>query len=163
MMSLWDVLKEIWKSPALYPHLINSFLKLANSRLAVVIEGSECVASWAEGVALMLRVLLGEPCPILSEKLEPPCLSLRESILNCICSHRPYWRCLQLRDTYAIDELNTTKPQMNLHKIKRLCIKKPPLEQFSTQVLVPHDLIEKDCLKLNCYRIAYVFVMFMTS
>uniref|UniRef100_A0A1B0FCJ5 Histone deacetylase n=1 Tax=Glossina morsitans morsitans TaxID=37546 RepID=A0A1B0FCJ5_GLOMM len=136
-------------TPALYPHLINSLLQLANSRLAVILEGGECVPSRAEGVALMLRALLGEPCPILLEKLEPPCLSLQESILNCICSHRPYWRCLQLQDTYTIDELNTTNPQMNLHKIKRLCIKKPLLEQFSTHGLVPHGLTEKDCLRLQ--------------
>uniref|UniRef100_A0A1A9VF79 Histone deacetylase n=1 Tax=Glossina austeni TaxID=7395 RepID=A0A1A9VF79_GLOAU len=130
-------------TPALYPHLINSLLKLAKSRLAVVLEGGECAAFRAEGVALMLRALLGEPCPILLEKLEPPCLSLQESILNCICSHRPYWRCLQLQDTYTIDELNATNPQTNLHKIK------PMLEQFLTHTLLPHELIEKNCLRLQ--------------
>ncbi|XP_037882167.1 histone deacetylase 6-like [Glossina fuscipes] len=136
-------------TPAVYPHLISSLLKLANSRLAVVLEGGECTASRIEGVALTLSALLGEPCPILLEKLDPPSLTLQESILNCICSHRPYWRCLQLQDTYTIDALNTTNLQMNLHKIKRICIKKPLLEQFSTQGIVPREIIEKNCLRLQ--------------
>uniref|UniRef100_A0A1B0FAE5 Protein deacetylase HDAC6 n=1 Tax=Glossina morsitans morsitans TaxID=37546 RepID=A0A1B0FAE5_GLOMM len=144
---------EMEVTPAFYPHLINSLLKLANSRLAVVLEGGYCLDSLAEGAALTLRALLGEPCPMLVEKLQPPCSSVQESILNCIYAHRPYWKCLQLQDTYTMEELNNVNPQLNLHKINRIFIGGPPLpERFPTRgtaTVLPPEIVEKNCLRLQ--------------
>ncbi|XP_017852625.1 histone deacetylase 6 isoform X2 [Drosophila busckii] len=95
---------EMEVTPACYPHLLNPLLQLANGRVAVVLEGGYCVESLEEGAALTLRALLGDPCPPLVERLELPSEELREALLNSICVHRPYWRCLQLQQTYGPEE-----------------------------------------------------------
>ncbi|KAM7349007.1 histone deacetylase 6 isoform 4-T4 [Cochliomyia hominivorax] len=167
---------EMEVTPAFYPHLINPLIKLANSRLAVVLEGGYCLDSLAEGAALTLRALLGEPCPLLVEKLQPPSLSIQESILNCIYSHRPYWKCLQVQDTYTMEDLNNVNPQPNLHKVSRLFIGGDPLpERFPTRGTgpkIPLDVIEHNSLRLKRLkeetklfsphvRVCYVYDEFM--
>ncbi|XP_023297064.2 histone deacetylase 6 isoform X1 [Lucilia cuprina] len=167
---------EMEVTPAFYPHLINPLIKLANSRLAVVLEGGYCLDSLAEGAALTLRALLGEPCPLLVEKLQPPCPSIQESILNCIYSHRPYWKCLQVQDTYTMEDLNNVNPQPNLHKVSRLFIGGAPLpERFPTRGTgpkIPLDVIERNALRLKTLkeetklfspqvRVCYVYDEFM--
>lgn len=59
-------------TPACYAHLLSSLLSLASGRVAVVLEGGYCLESLAEGAALTLRTLLGDPCPKM-EPLEAPC------------------------------------------------------------------------------------------
>lgn len=59
-------------TPACYSHLLSPLLSLASGRVAVVLEGGYCLESLAEGAALTLRTLLGDPCPIM-EVLEAPC------------------------------------------------------------------------------------------
>lgn len=59
-------------TPACYSHLLSSLMSLANGRVAVVLEGGYCLDSLAEGAALSLKTLLGDPCPIM-EPLEAPC------------------------------------------------------------------------------------------
>lgn len=59
-------------TPACYSHLLSPLLSLANGRVAVVLEGGYCLESLAEGAALTLKTLLGDPCPNM-EPLEPPC------------------------------------------------------------------------------------------
>lgn len=111
---------EMEVTPACYPHLINPLLQLANGRIAVILEGGYCLESLAEGAALTLRALLGDPCPILVEKIEPPCDLMQEAILNCIYTHRAYWKCLQVQDTYTIEELNNFLPvQFNMHQVSQ--------------------------------------------
>ena len=58
-------------TPACYAHLLSPLMALAQGRMAVVLEGGYCLESLAEGAALTLRALLGDPCPIL-EPLSPP-------------------------------------------------------------------------------------------
>lgn len=58
-------------TPACYAHLLSPLMALAQGRMAVVLEGGYCLESLAEGAALTLRALLGDPCPIL-EPLLPP-------------------------------------------------------------------------------------------
>lgn len=111
---------EMEVTPACYPHLINPLLQLANGRVAVILEGGYCLESLAEGAALTLRSLLGDPCPVLVEKVEPPCDLMQEAILNCIYTHRAYWKCLQVQDTYTIEEFNNILPvQSNMHQVSR--------------------------------------------
>lgn len=58
-------------SPALYAHLTHMLLSLANGKVCVLLEGGYCLRSLAEGAALTLRSLLGDPCPQL-ETLDMP-------------------------------------------------------------------------------------------
>lgn len=124
-------------TPAFYPHLLNPLLALAQGRVAVVLEGGYCLESLAEGAALTLRTLLGDPCPKL-QNLDPPSDSIQESILNCINSHRPYWKCLQIQKTYTLEELNNVNPQPNLHKVIQTFKGGAPLsERFETRDFYP--------------------------
>lgn len=59
-------------TPAFYSHLLNPLMALACGKVAVILEGGYCLESLAEGAALTLRALLGDPCPIV-KPLEPPC------------------------------------------------------------------------------------------
>lgn len=58
-------------TPACYAHLVSPLMPLAHGRIAVVLEGGYCLESLAEGAAITLKTLLGDPCPRL-EPLEPP-------------------------------------------------------------------------------------------
>lgn len=104
-------------TPAFYCHLLSPLMSLAKGKVAVVLEGGYCLTSLAEGAALTLRTLLGDPCPILAEKITPPCDSIQQTILNCIHAHRPFWKNLQLNDTYGLEELNNVNPQPNFHQV----------------------------------------------
>ncbi|XP_037936783.1 histone deacetylase 6 isoform X2 [Teleopsis dalmanni] len=140
---------EMEVTPACYAHLLNTLSKLAQSRLAVILEGGYCLESLAEGAALTLRTLLGDPCPVLVEKLDPPSEIIQETILNCIYAHRPYWRCLQAQSTYTVEELNNVNPQNNLHKISRVFVGGPPLpERFPTRGTAPVQKLE-DILRIQ--------------
>nr|CAD7586765.1 unnamed protein product [Timema genevievae] len=93
-------------TPACYSHLLWSLLQLSGGKVAVVLEGGYCLSSLAEGAALTLRVLLGDPCPILT-KVDPPCASIVKTILNVIYAHREFWHCLvflKLRDLNSQEE-----------------------------------------------------------
>lgn len=70
-------------TPACYAHLLSSLLTFASGRVAVVLEGGYCLESLAEGAALTLRTLLGDPCPIM-KPLDVPCerFELELSIRN---------------------------------------------------------------------------------
>jgi histone deacetylase 6 len=59
-------------TPACYSHLLSPLMSLACGRVAVVLEGGYCLDSLAEGAALTLKTLLGDPCPTM-EPLEAPC------------------------------------------------------------------------------------------
>lgn len=103
-------------TPACYSHLISLLSSLANGKIAVVLEGGYCLQSLAEGAALTLKTLLGDPCPTLIEPLESPSTSITETILNCIYSLRPYWKSLRVNATY--DECDTLMGKQNhLHQV----------------------------------------------
>ncbi|KAL6951784.1 Histone deacetylase domain, partial [Sarracenia purpurea var. burkii] len=57
--------------PACYAHFVNSLKALANGKLAVVLEGGYFLKSLAEGAALTLRALLGDPCPNIDPTNKP--------------------------------------------------------------------------------------------
>lgn len=58
-------------TPAGYAHLVSPLMTLANGKVAIVLEGGYCLDSLAEGAALTLRTLLGDPCPLLDSLPEP--------------------------------------------------------------------------------------------
>ncbi|KAG8322780.1 polyubiquitinated misfolded protein transport [Homalodisca vitripennis] len=90
---------EMAVTPACYAHLISSLMALASGKVAVILEGGYCLRSLAEGAALTLRALLGDPCPNLPP-LSAPCPSIQTTILNCIYSHRQFWQCFQWQGSY---------------------------------------------------------------
>lgn len=102
-------------TPAFYAHLTHSLMGLADGKLAVVLEGGYCVESLAEGAALTLRTLLGDPCPVLVDPLEKPSDSIQKSILNCIHVHKAFWKCLNVQDTYSSDEFTE-----NIHEFHQV-------------------------------------------
>ena len=93
-------------TPTGYAHLVSPLLSLANGKVAVVLEGGYCVESLSEGAAITLKTLLGDPCPTLTESLPEPCDEVRDVILNCIHSHRPFWKSLRVHETYEEVELD---------------------------------------------------------
>jgi len=58
-------------TPQCCPHLLWPLLGLASGKVAVVLEGGYCIQSLAEGAALTLRALLGDPCPIIPKTIQP--------------------------------------------------------------------------------------------
>ncbi|KAL5017176.1 hypothetical protein ScPMuIL_006765 [Solemya velum] len=92
--ALGDYKGEMKVSPAVFAHFTHMLSGLAEGRVCVALEGGYCLKSLSEGVALTLRSLLGDPCPMLPEMGEP-CYSVCESIANVIKVLRPYWKCFQ--------------------------------------------------------------------
>lgn len=125
-------------TPACYPHLLSPLLTLADAKIAVVLEGGYCLQSLSEGAALTLKTLLGDPCPLLVEPVLPPCDSMVETILNCIHSHRSYWKCLQTNSTYDLEDLNNINPQPDMHKVVQMYKwTEPTPERFPTREWYP--------------------------
>lgn len=131
-------------TPAAYAHLVAPLMSLAGGRVAVILEGGYCLQSLAEGASLTLRALLGDPSPLLVEPITAPCDSMRETILNCVSAHRPYWKSLQSIGTYDLDELNNVIPQPDLHKVVQTFNWTEPLpERFPTRSWYPVHTADK--------------------
>ncbi|XP_015367992.1 PREDICTED: histone deacetylase 6-like, partial [Diuraphis noxia] len=62
---------EMEVTPACYAHLVHSLMGFACGRVAVLLEGGYCLKSLAEGAALTLKSLLGDPCPSLDMTSNP--------------------------------------------------------------------------------------------
>uniref|UniRef100_A0A2S2P6Q3 Histone deacetylase 6 n=1 Tax=Schizaphis graminum TaxID=13262 RepID=A0A2S2P6Q3_SCHGA len=86
---------EMEVTPACYAHLVHSLMGFACGRVAVLLEGGYCLKSLAEGAALTLKSLLGDPCPLL-DMTSNPCNSIVQTIQNVIFAHQKYWKCFQV-------------------------------------------------------------------
>ncbi|XP_064607029.1 histone deacetylase 6-like [Liolophura sinensis] len=110
---------EMEVTPACFPHLLHMVSSLAEGRVCVVLEGGYCLKSLSESVALTVRGLLGDPCPVIG-KQEEPSQSITESILNVIKGVQPYWKCFQYQqgdsfsDTCPYPEVNTWPPKQGI-------------------------------------------------
>ncbi|KAK6627559.1 hypothetical protein RUM44_010037 [Polyplax serrata] len=89
-------------SPACFAHLLTPLMGLAEGKVAVILEGGYCMKSLAEGAALTLRCLLGDPAPSLLD-FSSPCDSIVDSILNVIYVQKPYWQCFQNQDVFEVE------------------------------------------------------------
>ncbi|XP_045164142.2 histone deacetylase 6-like isoform X1 [Mercenaria mercenaria] len=94
---------EMMVTPAAYAHFIHMLSSLAEGRVCAVLEGGYNIKSLSEGVALSVRSLLGDPCPMLKPTTEPSD-SVTESILNVIKCLSPYWTCLCYQSRLDEDE-----------------------------------------------------------
>ncbi|XP_012058675.1 PREDICTED: LOW QUALITY PROTEIN: histone deacetylase 6 [Atta cephalotes] len=122
---------EMLITPACYSHLLSSLLSLANGKVAVVLEGGYCLKSLAEGAALTLRTLLGDPCPVL-QTLDLPSLSIRDTILNVIYSHKPYWKCYQYQDTHSINSVAHSKEEIGNRHVVMMTFNIDDIKRTST-------------------------------
>lgn len=70
--------------------------------------------------------------------------SMVESILNCIYSHRKYWKCLQIHKTYELEELKS-KTAKYLHVVQQKFIGsgEPIPERFETRNCYPVQSSER--------------------
>ncbi|XP_042878465.1 histone deacetylase 6-like isoform X3 [Penaeus japonicus] len=102
--AVGDEKGEMEITPAFYAHLTSSLMALANGRVAVIFEGGYCLESLAEGAALTLSALMGDPCPKLVDPITKPSLSICESLLNLIYVQRPYWKCFQYQGSFSVHE-----------------------------------------------------------
>lgn len=59
--------------------------------------------------------------------------------MNCIYTHKPYWKCLQVYGTYAVDEVKSTRSKVKLHKVEQKFIGsgEPPREKYETRDCYP--------------------------
>ncbi|XP_020290831.1 histone deacetylase 6 isoform X2 [Pseudomyrmex gracilis] len=161
--AVGDEKGEMLVTPACYAHLLSSLLSLAAGRVAVILEGGYCLKSLAEGAALTLRTLLGDPCPIL-QSLELPSSSIRDTILNVIYAHKPYWKCYQYQDTYSINSITHDKEEITNRHVVRVTYKSNEikLDKYETRNCYPvktkeaADIIEKQLNELiqftNLYK-----------
>ena len=92
---------EMELSPVIYGHFISSLMSLASGKVAAVLEGGYFVESLAEGVAMTMRALLGEPSFSLGQ-LGAPKKTTRESVLNVLSAARSRWTMLRVQDEYSI-------------------------------------------------------------
>jgi len=99
---------EMEITPACYSHFTSSLMGLASGRVAVVLEGGYCLKSLAEGAALTLRTLLGDPCPLI-DPLSAPSRSVQESILSVTYALRKQWKSLQHLATFRAVTKDLTK------------------------------------------------------
>lgn len=63
---------------------------------------------------------------------------MQESILNCIYSHRSYWKCLQVHRTYDLEELQNRRSN-DLHVVEKKFLggDEPRPERFETRNCYP--------------------------
>ena len=81
--------------------LINILAVLPDISILIILFLGYFVESLAEGVAMSLRALLGEPCMSL-EALPCPDISTVETNLNVISMQRSVWQCLAVQDDFNI-------------------------------------------------------------
>ncbi|XP_015795163.1 histone deacetylase 6 isoform X2 [Tetranychus urticae] len=96
-------------SPALFSHLTNQLMTLADGKVCAILEGGYCLSSLADGAALTLRTLLGDPCPPLPDLHRPSKLneSTVNSILDTIWALKPYWKSLRIQEEFKDSEKQT--------------------------------------------------------
>eukprot|EP00095_Tigriopus_kingsejongensis_P008963 maker-scaffold334_size202906-snap-gene-1.24 protein:Tk08963 transcript:maker-scaffold334_size202906-snap-gene-1.24-mRNA-1 annotation:"hypothetical protein DAPPUDRAFT_98501" len=82
-------------SPVTFSHLMHLCNSFAGGKTVALMEGGYFMSSHAEGAAMTLKTLLGDPCPKLPEKLATPCPEILEAVKNVKTSLRPFWKCFQ--------------------------------------------------------------------
>lgn len=161
---------EMEITPACYSHLTSSLMGLAGGRVAVVLEGGYCLKSLAEGAALTLRTLLGDPCPLI-DPLTAPSQSVRQSILSATYALRKQWKCLQHLGSFSVTETSPASLASNQFwpRIDFLWTEEKP-EKYETRGICPAQdpstfaeldarldaLIQGTSLNVPQYRVSFV-------
>lgn len=95
--------------------------------------------SLSESAALTLRTLLGDPCPMI-ESLDVPSASIRETILNVIYTHKPYWNCYQYQEIYSINSQPTNNDNTERHL---------PVVIYNGDETKPEFYLTRDCYPIQ--------------
>ncbi|EUB57988.1 Histone deacetylase 6 [Echinococcus granulosus] len=82
-------------SPAVFAHLTNRLMVLADGNVIVALEGGYNVESLSDGVAHTISALLGDPLPSL-ESLKPVLSGTKEAIRKCVSVLRTKWKSLNI-------------------------------------------------------------------
>ncbi|XP_033746720.1 histone deacetylase 6-like isoform X2 [Pecten maximus] len=102
--AIGDYKGEMRVTPVAYAHMTHTLMSLAEGRVCICLEGGYCIKSLSEAVALTLRTLLGDSCPMLPA-MGDPCHSITSTILNVIKVLRPYWSCFSYQTELTWEEL----------------------------------------------------------
>lgn len=135
---------EMKVTPYFYSHLLNSVMGLAEGHICVILEGGYNLSSLSESVAMSLKTLLNDPCPII-DQINSPCESIIESILNVISVHRQFWKSLCLQGSFLIDDDltdNSRKRYIPSIKYKKISNEEKP-ESYPTRNCYPQHNSEK--------------------
>lgn len=97
-------------TPGFYGHLIVLLSGLACGKLAVCLEGGYFLPSLAEGAAMTLKGLLGDP-PATLQPLTVPHCTVIETINNLKIALHDYWDCFRVYPSYTV-----STGGMDLHK-----------------------------------------------
>lgn len=91
-------------TPGFYAHLITLLMGLAKGKIAVCLEGGYFYPTLAEGAAMTLKALLGDPCPYLD-----PIRSIHPRVIQTICDVRRAlinkWKCFQTCEMLTDNEV----------------------------------------------------------
>ncbi|XP_075221474.1 histone deacetylase 6 isoform X2 [Lycorma delicatula] len=138
-------------SPACYAHLLSSLMGFAGGKIAVILEGGYFLKSLAEGAALTLRTLLGDPCPNF-RSLNSVSDSITTSILNAIYSHRDYWKCFQLQESFSLEELEESDDEIFNRPVRHV-----PEIIFNFNDLKPTTYPTRDCYPIRSEQLIELF------
>lgn len=86
-------------TPGFYGHLITLLSGLAQGKIAVCLEGGYFLPSLAEGTAMTLKALLGDP-PATLMSLDIPHPTVVDMINNLKLILRNHWLCFRTFDLY---------------------------------------------------------------
>ncbi|KAF5294820.1 hypothetical protein FQA39_LY00304 [Lamprigera yunnana] len=123
-------------SPAFYGHLITLLSGLAKGKIAVCLEGGYFLPSLAEGVAMTIKALLGDTCPMLPP-LKKPHSTIIDTINNLRIYLAPYWNCFEMFFLKCSDT-NLGDP----HLIEFIYNGEPPTAPHPTRNCYPVNSIE---------------------
>ncbi|VVC32623.1 Histone deacetylase superfamily,Histone deacetylase domain [Cinara cedri] len=98
--AIGDPKGEMLVTPACYAHITQKLMNLTHGKIISILEGGYYLKSLAEGAALTLRALLGDPCPVI-DSLRQPCDSVMETIRSVIHVHAMYWDCFKYSILYS--------------------------------------------------------------
>ncbi|XP_035701530.1 histone deacetylase 6 isoform X3 [Folsomia candida] len=133
---------EMELTPQCIPHLLSPLLGLAEGKVAVILEGGYCIKSLAEGAALALRTLLGDPCPIIP-KIQNPSPVVAETILNSTYMLRPYWNMLKTTQLTTEESASLLQEKGRVHKPEiRFEWAEPKPDKYPTRGFYPTQTLE---------------------
>lgn len=91
-----DILGPMDVSRHGFSHMLHYMLEAAPGRVVCALEGGYELHCTARGAQACIETLLGEPLPQYSNpKATMPSADGLRDILECIKSHKPYWKCLR--------------------------------------------------------------------
>ncbi|ETV93043.1 hypothetical protein, variant 2 [Aphanomyces invadans] len=92
--ALGDPLGRCRLTPPGYAHLTHMLSSLAGGKIVLALEGGYNLKSIAMSASACLRILLGDPVPLLPPDTGPPMASALHAIERTRRCLQPYWPCL---------------------------------------------------------------------